>query len=208
MREISLIQNQQCWSNFSDDNSWTAALLSFFAIFNTKFQRNGDRSELLLKNHPSSKKKSVESESRCGSYCWFKINYFFRNFVTARQFQRENEILESPDIGFKDMERCRMIIPFPKTGYNKYSKLYWPSYAHFKSGAAFEAGSLWRCALLPRFSRHLLHIHQFQHSSVRLGLFGDIPSHLKLCRHLLFHQQSTSRLWVNRTKSFSSKSIC
>ena len=150
MREISLIENQQCWSNFSNENSWMAALLSFFAIFHTKFQINGDRSELLLKNHPSSKKQSVESESGCGSYRWFKINYFFRNFVTACQFQRKSESLESPDSGFKHMKWCRMIIPFPKTGYNKYSELYWPSYAHFKSGAAFEAGSLWRRALPPQ----------------------------------------------------------
>ena len=161
MREILLIQNQQCWSNFSDDNSWTTALLSFFTIFSAKFQKNGYRSGILLKNHPISKKKSVESESGCGSYRWFKINYFFSNFVTARQFQRESESIESPDSGFKHMRRCRMIIPFPKIGYNKSFELYWPSYAHFKSRAAFEAGSLWRRALPPRFSRHLLHIHQF-----------------------------------------------
>ena len=30
------------------------------------------------------KKISVESESGCGSYRWFKINYFFKKFVTAR----------------------------------------------------------------------------------------------------------------------------
>ena len=154
------------------------------------------------------KKKSIESESRCGSYCWFKINYFFINFVTAKQFQHESAGLESLDSGFKHMRKCRMIIPFPKTGYNKNSELYWPSYAYFKSIVASGAGSLWRRALPPYFSRHLLHIHQFQHSNVRLGLFRDVPSHPKLCRHLLFHQQSTSRLWVNRTKSFSSKYIC
>ena len=126
----------------------------------------------------------------------------------AGQLQHESEFPESPDSAFKHMKRCRMIIPFPKIGYNKYSELYCPSYAHFKSGAAFGAGSLWRCALPPCLSRHLLHIHQFHHSSVWLGLFGDVPSHPKLCRHLLLNQQSTSRLWVNRTKSFSSKSIC
>ena len=93
------------------------------------------------------------------------------------------------------MERCKMILPLLKTGYNKYSKLYWPSYVHFNSGAAFGVGFHWRCAVPPHFSRHLLHIHQFQLSSIRLGLFGDVPSLPRLCRHLLLHQQPTSWLW-------------
>jgi len=33
--------------------------------------------------------------------------------------------------------------------------------------------------------------------------FGDVPSHPRLCRHLLLHRQPTSRLWVNHTKSFN-----
>ena len=103
-----------------------------FAVFNAKFQRNGYRFELTLKNHPSSKKQSVESESGCGSYRWFKINYFFRNFVMARQFQHESESLRSPDIDFKHVGRCRMIIPFPEKVYNKYSNLYWMSYDYLK----------------------------------------------------------------------------
>ena len=94
------------------------------------------------------------------------------------------------------MGRCKMVLLLLKTGYNKYSELYWPSYVHFNSGAAFRVGFHWRRALPPHFSRHLLHIHQFQHSSNQLGLFGDVPSHPKLCRHLLLHQQPTSRLWV------------
>ena len=32
----------------------------------------------------------------------------------------------------------------------------------------------------PCFSRYLLHIHQFQHRIIWLGLFGDVPSHLTL----------------------------
>ena len=94
------------------------------------------------------------------------------------------------------MGRCKMILLLLKTGYNKYSELYWPSYAHFNSGAAFGVGFHWRRALPPHFSRHLLRMHQFQHSIIRLGLFGDVPSHPRLCRHLLLHQQPTSRLWV------------
>lgn len=85
-----------------------------------------------------------------------------------------------------------MIILFPKLGYNKDSELYWSSYVHFKFGGTFKASSLWRRTLSSHFSRHLLHIHQFQHSRIRLGFFGDIPSHPRLCRHLLLYQQSTS----------------
>ena len=128
--------------------------------------------------------------------------------MTAELLQRESEILECPDKDFQLMGRCIMILLLLKTGYNKYFELYWPSYVHFNSGAAFGVGSHWRRALPPHFSRHLLHIHQFQHSSIRLGLFGDVSSHPRLCRHPLLHQQPTSWLWVNHIKSLSSKSIC
>ena len=94
------------------------------------------------------------------------------------------------------MVRCKMVFLLPKIRYSKYSELYWPSYVHFNSGAAFGVGFHWRRALPPHFSRHLLHIHQFQHSSVRLGLFGDVPSHPRLYRNLLYHQRPTSQLWV------------
>ena len=128
--------------------------------------------------------------------------------MTAELLQRESEISECPDKDFQLMGRCKMILLLPKTGYNKYSELYLPSYVHFNSGAAFGVGFHWRRALPPHFSRHLLHIHQFQHRSIWLRLFGDVPSHPRPCRHLLLHQQPTSWLWVNRIKSLSSKSIC
>lgn len=176
--------------------------------FGTKFTKTNIRSGFLSKNHPISKKKRVESEFGCGRYCWFKISYLIRIFVTAKLLQRKSEISECLDKDFHHMGRCKMVLLLPKIGYNKYSELYWLSYAHFNFGATFGVGSHWRRALPPHFSRHLLHIHQFQHSSIRLGLFGDVQSHPRLCRHLLLHQQPTSWLWVNRIKFLSSKSIC
>ena len=124
--------------------------------------------------------------------------------MTTELLQRESEISESPDKDFHHMGRCKMILLLLKIGYNKYYELYWPSYVHFNFGAPFGAGFHWRHALPPHFSRHLLHIHQFQRSSIRLGLFGDVPSHRKLCRHLLLHQQPTSGFWVNHIKPLSS----
>jgi len=123
--------------------------------------------------------------------------------VTAELLQRESEISECLDKDFHHMGRCKMVLPLLKTSYNKYSELYWPSYVHFNSGAAFRVGFHWRRALPPHFSSHLLHIHEFKHNNIRLGLFGDVPSHPRLCRHLLLHQQPTSWLWVNRIKSLS-----
>jgi len=136
-------------------------------------------------------KKWVKSEFGCGKYRWFKISYFIRIFVTVELLQCESEISECLDRDFQLMGRCKMILLLLKTGYNKYSELYWPIYVHFNFGAAFGVGFHWRRALPPHFSRHLLHIHQFQHSIIRLGLFGDMPSHPRLCRHLLLHQQPT-----------------
>ncbi len=97
--------------------------------------------------------------------------------MMAEKLQHEYEILECPDKDFQHMGRRKMVFLLPKTGYNKYSELYWPSYVHFNFGATFRAGSCWRRALPPHFSRHLLHIHQFQHSNIWLRLFGDMPSH-------------------------------
>jgi len=131
--------------------------------------------------------------------------------VTTGQLQHEFEFPD-PYRDFNHMGRCRMVIIFPTIGYNKYSELYWPSYAHFKLvfifGATFRVGSLWRHTLPPCFNRHLLHINQFQHRKIWIGLFGDVPSHPMLCRHMLLHQQWTSWLWLNNTKSLSSNSIC
>ena len=174
----------------------------------TKFTKTNTRSRFLSKNHPISKNKWVKLEFGCGRYRWYKISYFIRIFVTVELLQHEPEILECPDKDFQLMGRCKMILLFTKTCYNKYSELYWPSYVHFNSGVAFRVGFHWRWALPPHFSRHLRHIHHFQHSNIQIGLFGYVPSHPRLCRHLLLYQQQTSWLWVNHIKSLSSKSIC
>ena len=98
-----------------------------------------------------------------------------RIFVTAELLQHEFEISECPDKDFHHTGRCKMVLLLPKIGYNKYSELYWPSYVHFNSGAAFGVSSHWRRALPPHFSRHLLHIHQFHISTFSLGYLDTCP---------------------------------
>ena len=56
--------------------------------------------------------------------------------------QHESKILECLDKDFLHMGRCKMALLLPKTGYNKYSELFWPSYVHFNSRAAFGVGSI------------------------------------------------------------------
>lgn len=160
-----------------------------------------------LKKLAKLKKNGSNRSSDVGDIAKLKSTPFFQNFCDTEKLQCEFEILGCLDKDFQHMGRCKIVLLFPKTGYNKYSKLYWLSDVHFNFGATFRVDFLWIHALLPRFSRYLLHIHQCHHNSIWLGFLRDVPSHPKLCRHLLLYQQPTSQLWVNQTKSLSSKSI-
>ena len=75
-----------------------------------------------------------------GDIADLKSTIFFRTFVTAEKLQRELEILECPHKDLQHMGRCKMVLLFPKTCYNKYSELYWLRYVHFNYGATFRVG--------------------------------------------------------------------
>lgn len=113
----------------------------------------------LWQNIQIQKNNWVNWSSDEGDITDLKSTIFFKTFITVGQLQCEFEFPECPDRDFIHIGRWRMVILFPKISYNKHSELYWPSYSHFKFGAAFRANYLWIRVLPPRFSRNLLHIH-------------------------------------------------
>ena len=183
---------------------WATTFQIISETSGTKFTKTNTRSGFLSKNHPISKKKRVESESGCRRYCWFKISCFIRIFVTTELLQHEYEIWESPDKDFHHMGRWKMILLLLKTGYNKYSELYWRSYVHFNSGAAYGVGSIGDVPSHPTLVGTCFTFISFNIAAFDLG-------YLEMCPHTPGYVGTCyfiSMVMGQPQKSLTSKSIC
>ena len=88
--------------------------------------------EFFLQKYAVSKNKSTHLEFRKWRYCWLKINYFFSEFRWRPWKLHGEYILTGFPLFYSNYaDRCRMVVPVPKTCCNRYFEKYWSSYAHF-----------------------------------------------------------------------------